>query len=920
MAADGISFGPLSEDERTLRAEAFPRRRKRKVRDLVGLKVNDLEVIERAEDYIGPSGNRSVRWLCRCVCGKTCVKSAASLLSGTAKSCGCARRRSMHGKGLIDLTGRTFGRWTVLDRAEDKIDSQGKHWPMWNCRCSCGTERVISGSSLRSGGTLSCGCLKIDVLTKRRDLVGKRFGRLVVLRPSETGVRYGDRVVKAWHCRCDCGNETDVSENSLLRGYTKSCGCLKNSYNEECFSAVLDSYGLDYDTQVSYEDLKGVGGGHLRYDFRIDMGHPVLVELNGAQHYDASAHFGGEDAFAATRLSDGAKLAYAEAKGIPLHVVDCSSTPTRAEFDVILSKIAFDEGFKLAKRAVLDDTGPSVPNGALVNPVSPISDELISQMVDKSCSNLSAHSHRKIEWRCEHGHVWSADVASRTAGAGCPYCSGRRAIVGETDLATLRPDLAMELVRPEEAHEVTTGSGRRLEWRCQKDPSHTWYAAVRNRVGSGTKAPTGCPYCSGHAKRKRRLAVSDMPLAEAEAVVPISSEVLFRLRDQFGVSDVETLVISGTELFHIVSRDFYVADLTDANHGWHWLGEVEGEALSPARLSQMHADVRFRDEMRARGADFVAFWDERLWDMDLWIAMGAPVAHDWERSYSWLSARTLSPLPLPAKRGTSQSFTTIAKHYQHDVIFAREIAMWGDDVFLDKQRDRRRLVGALFANRYRYIGKLPDELSDAEILRGLRIAGYASAYSRYDATSMLAFLAEHADVRRVADPCAGWGERMLACASVGVAYEGVDVNGALVDGYGRMIGELGLSGVSFAVKDAAIADFGCADAVITCPPYLDVETYSENGAENMDAVGFSRWWSDVVARCVASGCRWFCITTNQACRELFASAVVAAGFLEVLATPIGKGHASHFNRKRGGVSTKREFEEFIVFKRNGLGE
>jgi tRNA G10 N-methylase Trm11 len=185
---------------------------------------------------------------------------------------------------------------------------------------------------------------------------------------------------------------------------------------------------------------------------------------------------------------------------------------------------------------------------------------------------------------------------------------------------------------------------------------------------------------------------------------------------------------------------------------------------------------------------------------------------------------------------------------------------------------------------------------------------------------MLAFLVEHRKVQHVIDPCAGWGERMLACAHMGVAYEGVDVNAALAGGYDRMISELGLSGASFCVKDAADANFGDADAVITCPPYLDIETYSEKGAENLGLAGFASWWFEVVSRCVESGCRWFCITTNQACRDTFVSAIEAVGFSETSATPVGKSRASHFNRKRGGVSTKREFEEFIVFERNGLGE
>ncbi|MDP9438291.1 MAG: hypothetical protein M3P49_06060 [Actinomycetota bacterium] len=54
-----------------------------------------------------------------------------------------------------DLTGRTFGRLTVLERAENR-------WRMrrWLCECECGTHKVVTGKSLQTGETKSCGCLR----------------------------------------------------------------------------------------------------------------------------------------------------------------------------------------------------------------------------------------------------------------------------------------------------------------------------------------------------------------------------------------------------------------------------------------------------------------------------------------------------------------------------------------------------------------------------------------------------------------------------------------------------------------------------------------------------------------------------------------------------------------------------------------
>ena len=50
---------------------------------------------------------------------------------------------------LIDLTGKTFGFWTVLEYAGNS---------RWKCKCRCGTVANVDGYCLRNGGTKSCGC------------------------------------------------------------------------------------------------------------------------------------------------------------------------------------------------------------------------------------------------------------------------------------------------------------------------------------------------------------------------------------------------------------------------------------------------------------------------------------------------------------------------------------------------------------------------------------------------------------------------------------------------------------------------------------------------------------------------------------------------------------------------------------------
>ncbi len=56
----------------------------------------------------------------------------------------------------IDLSGKTFGRLTVLHRAGISDDRQA----LWMCRCECGEQKKVRGRPLRRGYTKSCGCLQ----------------------------------------------------------------------------------------------------------------------------------------------------------------------------------------------------------------------------------------------------------------------------------------------------------------------------------------------------------------------------------------------------------------------------------------------------------------------------------------------------------------------------------------------------------------------------------------------------------------------------------------------------------------------------------------------------------------------------------------------------------------------------------------
>lgn len=184
--------------------------------DLTGKRFGKLKVMGR----FGEAEKRYGMWLCRCDCGGEVEASTRQLERGLVSDCGCVPKVSARrGNKAEDLTGRRFGKLTVLFRVPNR---HGR--VCWRCHCDCGREHVVSAHELKTGRCRSCGCEWRKKGNYYIDLTGRCFGRLTALYPTE---RRSPKKSVYWHCRCDCGNEVEVTEDGLRHGNYKSCGCLK---------------------------------------------------------------------------------------------------------------------------------------------------------------------------------------------------------------------------------------------------------------------------------------------------------------------------------------------------------------------------------------------------------------------------------------------------------------------------------------------------------------------------------------------------------------------------------------------------------------------------------------------------------------------------------------------------------------------
>jgi len=282
--------------------------------DLTGQRFDKLVALERFTD------GKEIKYICRCDCGRECIKTHSSLKYGTktngSNSCGCIQKaaaKKTSTKKTGSLIGNRYNHLTVLGEAKSKY---GK--VHWICKCDCGKETIVSTSGLLSGHTKSCGCYQDIVASDTHfiNLSGRKYGMLTILERVENDPIGAPQYL----CKCDCGNMKIIRGQSIVSGLTFSCGCLKSSVGEALIEDALIDMKIDYKCQVKFSDLKGLGQYPLSYDFGIYRNEKLiaLIEYQGKQHFEPIDYFGGLDKFEKQQLHDELKKDYSKSIGVPL--------------------------------------------------------------------------------------------------------------------------------------------------------------------------------------------------------------------------------------------------------------------------------------------------------------------------------------------------------------------------------------------------------------------------------------------------------------------------------------------------------------------------------------------------------------------------------------------------------------------------
>ena len=91
----------------------------------------------------------------------------------------------------------------------------------------------------------------------------------------------------------------------------------QRSLGEQAVEKWLLEHNIKFNIEDTFEDLKGVNDGYLRFDFKI-LDKPILIEFQGLQHYQPVDLFGGEEQFKIQKVHDMLKRNYCKAHNLRL--------------------------------------------------------------------------------------------------------------------------------------------------------------------------------------------------------------------------------------------------------------------------------------------------------------------------------------------------------------------------------------------------------------------------------------------------------------------------------------------------------------------------------------------------------------------------------------------------------------------------
>ena len=251
--------------------------------DLTGKQFGELTVLSKDIEYsdkkVAEGKQRYIYWKCKCSCGKYVDVISKNLIKGNTQSCGHLRSQKIKEHNVINKKQDLVGKkFGKLTAIQQTDEKSSRGYYMWLCECECGNKNVLIPRNDLISGH-SKSCGCGKLHIK--DITNQRFGKLIAISrtdKSTSGEGY------YWTCECDCGNIIEVPVSSLTSGETKSCGCISMSAGEERVEKILKDNNIPFEKQKTFDTCRSpINNYLLRFDFYVNNN--FILEFDGQQHY-----------------------------------------------------------------------------------------------------------------------------------------------------------------------------------------------------------------------------------------------------------------------------------------------------------------------------------------------------------------------------------------------------------------------------------------------------------------------------------------------------------------------------------------------------------------------------------------------------------------------------------------------------------
>ena len=230
-------------------------------------------------------------------------------------------------------------------------------------------------------------------------------------------------------------------------------------------------------------------------------------------------------------------------------------------------------------------------------------------------------------------------------------------------------------------------------------------------------------------------------------------------------------------------------------------------------------------------------------------------------------------------------------YFQWKEFYKTEIELWNENKF----KNGLPLQSWIYANRMKYIGKDATTLSDREILRAFKITGVHIGNSFHSPFWIKQFIKDY-NIKSIYDCCGGWGHRILGAMNIPYIYN--DINPVTYANTITLSNYFNLTDKVFYNCDSAyLTPNENYDAVFTCPPYYNIEYYSNKGSENLSYQDFLIWWKQTIqTSCLNKDtCKYFAFIINNALKNDMIACCLNKGLILEKEVEVGHPLTSHLN-------------------------